>query len=61
MAVSSKEITDFFFKKVGREEQRLSQIKKLLTKQLLKKFTGAGWRIRITSSFQISHNGTDGL
>lgn len=61
MAVSSKEITGFFFKKVGREKQRLSQLKKLLIKQLLKTFTGAGWRIRTTSSFPISHNGADGL
>lgn len=49
-----KSITDIFLES-GKKKQRLSQIQKLFTKQLPKKFTGVGWGIRIMFSFQISH------
>lgn len=50
-----KSITHFFFLESGKKKQRHSQIQKLFTKQLPKKFTGVGWGIRIMFSFQISH------
>lgn len=56
MAISSKEISNtLFFLESGKKKQRHSQIQKLFTKQLPKKFTGVGWGIRIMFSFQISH------